>query len=119
VKSIFVKVLRLNFIGSTVREASAAYLILFCLCVALFAVGVGETTSLTSKDEYHRVFRTALQMVEQDSWWIPTLDGQPRLEKPPLIAWLTRLSFELFGTGVRSARMINVIFSALFVAVIA
>jgi len=97
----------------------ASCLVLFGLALAFFSIGVGEITSPTSKDEYHRVFRTALQMVEQKVWWIPTLDGAPRLEKPPLLAWLTRLSFELFGIGLKSARIIIVLFSALFVAVVA
>lgn len=93
--------------------------LLFSLAVAVFSLGVGEITSPTSKDEYHRVFRTGLQMLEQNVWWIPTLDGDPRLEKPPLLAWLTRLSFELFGIGIGSARIIIVLFSAFFVTIIA
>ena len=100
------------------RYYAAFIALLFCGSIALFSLGIGEITGPTSKDEYHRVFRTALQMMEQDIWWIPTLDGVPRLEKPPLIPWLTRLSFEVFGVGLLSARIIIVSFTALFVMLI-
>ena len=53
------------------------------MTVLLNAVGVSERTSPTSKDEYHRVFRTALTMIEENVWFVPLLDGNPRIEKPP------------------------------------
>ena len=89
------------------------------ITVLLNALGAGNLTSPTSKDEYHRVFRTALTMMEEDVWLIPLLDGNPRIEKPPLLSWLTRLSFEVLGVSVGSARFINLIFSGLLVAVVA
>jgi 4-amino-4-deoxy-L-arabinose transferase-like glycosyltransferase len=32
-------------------------------------------------------------MIEEDVWLVPILDGNPRIEKPPLLNWLTRWSF--------------------------
>ncbi|MFN4243803.1 MAG: ArnT family glycosyltransferase [Tepidisphaerales bacterium] len=32
---------------------------------------------------------TVLELRRADSWWVPTLRGQPRLIKPPLTAWVT------------------------------
>jgi hypothetical protein len=42
--------------------------------VLLNAIGVDKVTSPTSKDEYHRVFRTALTMREENVWLVPLLD---------------------------------------------
>ena len=88
------------------------------ITMLLNALGAGNLTSPTSKDEYHRVFRTALTMSEENVWLVPLLDGNPRIEKPPLVNWLTRLSFEVFGISVGSARLIILLFSGLLVAVI-
>ena len=73
----------------------------------------------TDPDEYHRIYRTVLSMMENDEWMAPRLDGIPRVRKPPLTYWMTRLSFELFGVSVTSGRAINVFFAALLVVVVA
>ena len=46
---------------------------------------------------------------------MPFLDAVPRIRKPPLLYWLGRGSFELFGVSLVSARLIAVAFSALLV----
>ena len=52
---------------------------------------------LTNWDEawYADVART---MAERGNLLIPTWNGQPFLEKPPLFYWLTAISFKLFLT---------------------
>jgi 4-amino-4-deoxy-L-arabinose transferase-like glycosyltransferase len=92
--------------------------VVFTVAVFITAPGIGNHTGPTSKDEYHRVFRTALTMMEEDVWLVPFLDGSPRIEKPPLLNWLTRWNFERFGVSLRSARSIVVIFAALLSAVV-
>ncbi len=39
-------------------------------------------------------------------WVIPHLNGLPYMEKPPLLYWLTALSFSLFGVAEWSARLV-------------
>ena len=92
--------------------------VVFTFAVIMTAPGIGNQTGPTSKDEYHRVFRTALTMMEEDVWLVPLLDGSPRIEKPPLLNWLTRWNFERFGISLRSARSVVVIFAALLITVI-
>jgi hypothetical protein len=92
--------------------------VVFTIAVLITAPGIGNQTGPTSKDEYHRVFRTALTMIEENVWLVPVLDGSPRIEKPPLLNWLTRWNFELFGVSLLSARSIVVIFAGLLVAVV-
>lgn len=89
--------------------------VLAVAAVVILAPGIGSLSGPTEKDEYHRVYRTALTMMENDQWIVPHLDGQPRLKKPPLVTWLTRLSFESFGVSLVSARAIGIAFAALLV----
>lgn len=52
-----------------------------------------------------RYAQIALEMNDSRDWITPTLDGQPYLDKPPLMYWLTALSFEVFGRDETSARL--------------
>ena len=93
--------------------------LLFLASVIALSPGIGEITGITAKDEYHLALRIPLSMMEQNEWIVPHLDGVPRVKKPPMINWLTRASFEIFGVSLTSARMVNVMFAALFVLVVA
>src|SRR6266487_325264 len=44
-------------------------------------------------------------MVESHQWLLPTNDGVPRLQKPPLLYWLIIGSFKLFGVNAAAARL--------------
>src|SRR5437867_6454463 len=44
-------------------------------------------------------------MVESHQWLLPTNDGIPRLQKPPLLYWLVIISFNLFGVNAATARL--------------
>lgn len=48
---------------------------------------------------------TAWEMVESGNWLVPTLGGVPRLQKPPLVYWLTGASLRLFGRNEFAARL--------------
>lgn len=48
--------------------------VVFTIAVLITAPGIGNQTGPTSKDEYHRVFRTALTMIEENVWLVPVLD---------------------------------------------
>ena len=39
-----------------------------------------------------RNFQTANEIIEDDNWLLPTLNGEPRYQKPPLPTWITALS---------------------------
>lgn len=45
-----------------------------------------------------RNFVTAREIVQSDNWLLPTMNGEPRLAKPPLPTWLTALSMKIAGT---------------------
>src|SRR5436189_5686933 len=46
------------------------------------------------------------EMLARDSWVVPTLQGEPYLDKPPLMYWLVALSYSLFGVSAQSARLV-------------
>ncbi len=45
------------------------------------------------------------EILEGRDWLIPTLNGTPFLNKPPLLTWLVAASFESFGIGETQARV--------------
>lgn len=64
-----------------------------------------------------RYAEIAIGMLASRDWVNPMLDGAPYLDKPPLMYWLTALSFRVVGTNEIAARMPSVI-SALLTIVI-
>jgi len=88
-------------------------LVLLLLAAGTLALGIWEPTGLTGKDEYLLGLRIPLEMMERDAWWIPFIDGEPRLKKPPLIYWLGRASYEGFGPSLAAGRAITVGFALL------
>lgn len=88
-------------------------LALFMLAIAVLLPGVTDITGITGKDEYLLGLRTPMHMIEGGHGWLPWLDGEPRLKKPPLIYWLGKISYETFGISLLSGRIIGVFFAAL------
>jgi len=43
-------------------------------------------------------FMTAREILQTGSWLIPTLDGEPRIAKPPFPTWITALAIQWAGT---------------------
>ncbi|MGB4673437.1 MAG: glycosyltransferase family 39 protein [Azovibrio sp.] len=85
---------------------------LFLIAALLLCLGTWEPTALTGKDEFFLGLRTPMEMMARQEWWVPFLDGAPRIRKPPLLYWLTRLSYETFGISLFSARLVTVLFGA-------
>jgi 4-amino-4-deoxy-L-arabinose transferase-like glycosyltransferase len=46
------------------------------------------------------------EMLTHGSWVVPTLQGEPYLDKPPLMYWLTALSYKAFGVTPEAARLV-------------
>jgi 4-amino-4-deoxy-L-arabinose transferase-like glycosyltransferase len=55
---------------------------------------------------YAEIPREMLASHDWRYWVIPHLNGLPYMEKPPLLYWLTALSFSLFGIAEWSARLV-------------
>ena len=97
--------------GSWIDERWRWELILI-VGIALLLPSIWLETSVSGSDESHATFRTVLETVSLDSWWLPQLDGEPRLRKPPLMYWLLCASTDLFGASFFSMRIWGVLMGA-------
>ena len=84
-------------------------LLILALAALILGWGISAPTGLTGKDEYLLGLRIPLEMMEKDAWWIPVIDGEPRLKKPPLLYWAGRASYETFGPSLTSGRGVTVV----------
>lgn len=46
------------------------------------------------------------EMLVRGEWIVPTLQGEPYLDKPPLMYWLVRISYSLLGVSEQAARLV-------------
>jgi len=83
------------------RHALFAILIALAALLHVGTIGSGDLYSQT-EGQYAGAAR---EMVETHQWLLPTNDGIPRLQKPPLLYWLIIVSFKLFGINEAAARL--------------
>src|SRR5947207_4848474 len=81
----------------------ALFVILIALAALLHVtmIGSGDLYSET-EGQYAGAAR---EMVETQQWLLPTNDGIPRLQEPPLLYWLIVISFKCFGVSAAAARL--------------
>lgn len=85
------------------------FLILFAFSILVFLPG-NDILSLTHPDEVFYT-QTAREMVQQNSWNVPYLFGQPQFEKPILTYWLLRIGYLLLGETSFGARFFPSLFA--------
>jgi 4-amino-4-deoxy-L-arabinose transferase-like glycosyltransferase len=83
------------------RHALFIILIASAALLHVATIGTGDLYSQT-EGQYAGAAR---EMVESDQWLLPTNNGVPRLQKPPLLYWLIVGSFKLFGISTAAARL--------------
>ncbi|MEP6602559.1 MAG: glycosyltransferase family 39 protein [Spartobacteria bacterium] len=80
-------------------------LFVFCIALAMLlhvaTIGSGDLYSET-EGQYAGAAR---EMVATQQWLLPTNEGIPRLQKPPLLYWLITASFKIFGVTATAARV--------------
>ncbi|MDB5797040.1 MAG: hypothetical protein JWP36_942 [Paucimonas sp.] len=81
--------------------------------------GLGSFAILDNNEGlYAEIPREMLAAGDWRAWVIPHLDGLPYMEKPPLLYWLTALSFALFGQAEWVARLVPALASLSCVAML-
>lgn len=70
------------------------YITLFILCILAFFV-YNDTVYVNLAEARNLV--TAREMLEKGNWLFPTMNGEPRLAKPPLPTWITAVFAHYFG----------------------
>jgi 4-amino-4-deoxy-L-arabinose transferase-like glycosyltransferase len=83
------------------RHALFVCLIILAVLLHIATIGSGDLYSET-EGQYAGAAR---EMIETRHWLVPTNDGIPRLQKPPLLYWLIVVSFKLFGVKAAAARL--------------
>ena len=84
----------------------SALIALACGVALVLAVGMDHPLQDDNEGLYAAVAR---EMLASHSWTVPTLDGVPYLEKPPMLYWLTALSYSVFGVSELSTRAVPVL----------
>lgn len=78
--------------------------ILLCAAFALALLTLLGGRPLLEPDE-GRYAEVAREMYRGGSWLVPTQNGVPHFQKPPLIYWATAASFHVFGLNEFAARL--------------
>jgi 4-amino-4-deoxy-L-arabinose transferase-like glycosyltransferase len=81
----------------------ALFAILIALAVFLHGATIGSGDLYSQTEGQYA--GAAKEMIEAHNWLLPTNNGIPRLQKPPLLYWLIVVSFKLFGINAAAARV--------------
>jgi len=85
-------------------------LVLFA-AVLLLAVPQAALLPLIDRDE-PRFAEAAREMIQSGNFVVPTFNGVPRYDKPPLIYWCEAVAFEVFGQNAFAARLPSLVATA-------
>ena len=94
------------------------FLLLWLLSLAIMLVGLsGQPVDRTQEA---RVLVTAREMTDKpvQQWLLPTLNGQPRFQKPPLAPWLSAAAFKVIGVTEFAGRLPAVLCGWLTLAIV-
>ncbi|MDD2675884.1 MAG: glycosyltransferase family 39 protein [Methylacidiphilaceae bacterium] len=94
---------RFSFVASGGGGADALGLFSLLLLGVLYVAGSGSPVILDDNEGLYA--GAAREMRARGDWIVPTLDGMPRCQKPPLLYWLILLSTSLFGENEFAARL--------------
>lgn len=92
-----------GFTGGFTPPARLALVLLALLASLLFFAKLRAPLLEPQEPRYAEISR---QMFVEGRLLVPVLHGQPYLDKPPLLYWLTMGSYALFGVQDRAARLV-------------
>src|SRR5581483_3358339 len=90
------------------RETTKNLAILILFSATLLLTGISRS-GLWDRDETEYAQAT-IEMKQKDAWLVPTLSGQPFLEKPIVLYWIVRSSYGLLGVNEFSSRLPSALF---------
>ncbi len=88
---------------SFIRRFSSDKLVLIVLCLAAFFV---NNSLLPINGGEAKVLVTARDIVDEGHWLSPTMNGEPRLDKPPLAAWVAAVVEQLHSGNISAQRTV-------------
>ena len=98
-----------------IRLATVLSLLSVTVAITVFAFwfGLGSYVLLDNNEGIYA--QIAREMLESGNYVTPFYNGMPYLEKPPLLFWLTALSYQLFGVSEFAARVVPSLSATLLV----
>ncbi len=85
--------------------------LLVFLAVLALAVPQAALVPIIDRDEPHSP-RPSREMLQTGNHVVPTFNGAPRYNKPPLIYWCQSWSFRIFGENILAARLPSLLATA-------
>lgn len=85
------------------------YVAIALLCYIQFFIGIDHYGIINGNESLY--VESAREMTLTRQWAIPTLNGLPYLEKPPLLIWLITLLQSLLGQSEATARLVTALSS--------
>lgn len=95
------------------RVLIAQLILVASVCGFVFFFGL-NAFGLVGADE-PRYAQIGREMLARHDWTVPTLNGQPWLEKPVLLYWGEMTSYSIFGVHDWAARIPSALFAAVLV----
>src|SRR5437764_14581429 len=100
---LFTGVLFSGAANTDTRVRRLSLLILLVLPAAMLYPARGFLLLEPDEGRYAQIPK---EMLHNGSWVVPTLQGEPYLDKPPLMYWLVALSYRVFGVTPEAARLV-------------
>jgi 4-amino-4-deoxy-L-arabinose transferase-like glycosyltransferase len=91
------------------RLSTRHQLLITAIGLIVFFVNLGATR-LWDQDEAYFA-RTAVEMQQRHEWIVPYFNGEVFAHKPPLMFWMMRIGFVLFGVNEFAARFWSATFA--------
>jgi 4-amino-4-deoxy-L-arabinose transferase-like glycosyltransferase len=85
------------------KTRAASWAVLLFLPALLLYPALGFHLFEPDEGRYAEIPR---EMLARGDWIVPTLQGEPYMDKPPLLYWLVMLSYKVFGVSVAAARLV-------------
>lgn len=85
------------------KRALAAWCVLAAAALVFF---FGHLSYPLLEPDESRYARIAQEMIRSGDYLVPRRFGEPYLDKPPLLYWLTAASYGLFGVSAAAARVV-------------
>ncbi|MBL7662015.1 glycosyltransferase family 39 protein [bacterium] len=84
------------------------FTLILSLASALLFWRLDATPFRVSDESLH--VKAAQSIFQGGSWLIPTVDGKPYLNKPPLKMWITQIPLNILGESTFSYRVVDAVF---------
>jgi hypothetical protein len=97
---------RVLFLGQTGEDRSLKLASLFLLLIIPSALLYPKLSFHLFEPDEGRYAEIPREMLLENDWIVPYLQGEPYLDKPPLLYWLVGISYRIFGAHDWSARLI-------------